>query len=77
MQQTQSPSSNFQYENYTIVFVEVLYEQNFMNTPHTFPIMKENMLLFVVLKHIKLSNLIKQKASNKEQSSQSRMSDQH
>ena len=32
---------------------------------------------FVVLKHIKLSNLIKQKATNKGQLSQSRMSDQH
>ena len=35
------------------------------------------MPLFVVLKHIKLSNLFKHKATNKEQLSQSRMGDQY
>ena len=35
---------------------------------------RKHMLSFVVLKHIKLNNLIKQKATNKEQS---RMSDQY
>ena len=51
--------------------------KKFINTPNTFPVMKENMPSFVVLEHIKLSNLIKQRATNKEQLSQSRMSDQH
>ena len=52
--------------------------KKFMNTPNSFPAMKENICPpFVVLKHIKLRNLIKQKATNKEQLCTTRMSDQH
>ena len=51
-------------------------QKNFMNTPNTFfsSYQRKHMPSFVVLKHIKLSNLIKQKSTtNKE----SRMSDQY
>ena len=63
-------------------FMPRLYMQcknNFMNTPNTtFPVMKENMPPFGVLKHIKLSNLIiRHKVANNEQLFKSRMSDQY
>ena len=45
--------------------VSTTMQKFFMNTPNTtFPVMKaKHMPLFVVLKHIKLSNLIKQKST--------------
>ena len=51
-----------------------------MNTLiNTFPVSDERKHLppFVVFKHIKLSNLISQKATNNEQLFKSRMSDHH
>ena len=38
--------------------------KNIMNTPYTFPVIKD-LPPFVVLEHIKLSNLMKQKATDK------------
>ena len=53
-------------------------QRNFMNTPNTFPVMKKkHMSPYVILKDIKWSNLIEQKATNKEQLVNSRMSGQH
>ena len=49
-----------------------------MNTPNTFSSYeRKHMPPFVVLKHKKLSNLIRHKATNNEQLFKSRMSDYH
>ena len=51
-------------------------QRNFMNTPYTFPVMKENVSI-CCFEHITLNNLIRHKATKNKQWLKSRMSDHH